>query len=487
MGKSVSNDSETSADGTVEGAAARRNPLSVQRTLRPRRRGLLIGGAVSGIAVLLLGVGGVVVTNDNRRIEVAAPPTVSRVAEPVAEAQSTLADDALGQQVASIMNDASTNSDFGDLHASVSDATTGKKLWGKEDTSLAMPASSMKILTSAAALLGLGEDHRVVTSVQRVAGTNDIVVRGAGDPTLSESGTGFFEDAGSIADLADQISAAMPEGVGMVYTDYSLFSEDFHVAWERAGLSDGYIAPVQSVMIDAGRVDPAEEESQRSATPALDVGASLARALGAKNGGSFADVTPQPAVDEEPMASVSSAPLITRIRDLMLYSDNVLAESVARELAISRGLPPTFAGAASAVRDTLAEHGFSLDGAVLSDSSGLSTDNRISAQHLSQVLTAAAGPIGTEGTSSEAGALRPLLDCLPVASVSGTLADRFGGTEGAGLVRAKTGTLNSASALAGYVVTASGQVLTFVMISNDASILPARAAADKTASQLAAI
>ena len=278
------------------------------------------------------------------------------------------------------------------------------------------------------------------------------------------------------------------------------FTESFHETWEREGLEDGYIAPVESVMMDAGRIDPTNEESQRSATPAADAADALAKALGAENGGSLKDAAKDGQslpLDPDIVALVQSAPLVTRVHEMMIYSDNVLAESIAREVAISRGLPPTFEGAARAVRDTLAEHGFPLDGAVLSDSSGLSTDNRISPQHLSEVLNSAAGPVESaeqgglaesqESSESTALRLRPLLDSLPVAAVSGTLATRFAGQSGAGIVRAKTGTLNKASALAGYVVTKSGQVLTFALISNEASLLPARAASDKAASALADI
>ncbi|HHT32141.1 MAG TPA: D-alanyl-D-alanine carboxypeptidase/D-alanyl-D-alanine-endopeptidase, partial [Corynebacterium sp.] len=80
--------------------------------------------------------------------------------------------------------------------------------------------------------------------------------------------------------------------------------------------------------------------------------------------------------------------------------------------------------------------------------------------------------------------LRPLLDSMPVGGVSGTLAGRYGGSGGAGWVRAKTGTLDGTSALAGYTTTKGGDVLTFVLLSNDASLLPARAAADATAAKL---
>ncbi|MDO5030578.1 MAG: D-alanyl-D-alanine carboxypeptidase/D-alanyl-D-alanine-endopeptidase [Corynebacterium sp.] len=482
VGKSASTDSKTSK-GTEKSA----------KSAKPKRsRALRIGGGIAGVIVLALGGGAAVVINDNRQIVVEAPPAVSHVAAPAAAAQSSLDDGTLRQKVTEIMEASAADPAFGQLHAVVSDASTGQQLWAKDDKALATPASSLKILTSAAALLGLGENHRVATSVSRVTGTNDVVLQGAGDPTLSVDGEGFFNDAASIADLAEKVSKAIPEGVGTVYVDTSLFTETFHDKWEREGLADGYIAPVESVMVDAGRIDPTDEDSQRSATPAADAGAALATALGAKNGGNLAEAEKDGAqlpLDPSPVATVDSAPLITRVHDMMNFSDNVLAESIARELAIARHLPPTFAGAAQAVRDTLTEHGFPLDGAVLSDSSGLSTDNRITPQHLAEVLNAAAGPEGSQeaGETSESKALRPLLDCLPVAGVSGTLTTRFDGTPGAGVVRAKTGTLNKASALAGYVVTESGQVLTFVLISNEASLLPARAAADKAASKLAEI
>lgn len=468
-----------------------------------KSRGLKIGGAIAGVLVIAAGSGAAVVINGNRQIVVDAPPAVSQVSAPVTAAQSSLDDGTLAQKVSEIMDTAAADSAFGELHGIVSDATTGQKLWGQNDTSVAVPASSMKVLTSAAALLGLDENHRVLTRVSRVTGTNDVVLHGGGDPTLSKDGEGFFQDSASIADLAKKISVVMPEGVGKVYLDNSLFTESFHETWEREGLDDGYIAPVESVMLDAGRIDPTDENSQRSATPAADAADALAQALGAENGGSLRDAAKdgQPlALDPDPVTLVQSAPLVTRVHDMMIYSDNVLAESIAREVAISRGLPPTFEGAARAVRDTLAEHGFPLDGAVLSDSSGLSTDNRISPQHLSEVLNSAAGPVGPAGEEGATGSqeeqessestalrLRPLLDSLPVAAVSGTLATRFSGQSGAGIVRAKTGTLNKASALAGYVVTKSGQVLTFAFISNEASLLPARAAADKAASALANI
>jgi D-alanyl-D-alanine carboxypeptidase/D-alanyl-D-alanine-endopeptidase (penicillin-binding protein 4) len=61
------------------------------------------------------------------------------------------------------------------------------------------------------------------------------------------------------------------------------------------------------------------------------------------------------------------------------------------------------------------------------------------------------------------------------------------GTAAAGNVRAKTGTLNDASSLSGYVTTANGHTLSFVMLmtGNPVSVARAHAAQDAVAVLLA--
>jgi D-alanyl-D-alanine carboxypeptidase/D-alanyl-D-alanine-endopeptidase (penicillin-binding protein 4) len=100
----------------------------------------------------------------------------------------------------------------------------------------------------------------------------------------------------------------------------------------------------------------------------------------------------------------------------------------------------------------------------LLDSSGLSVDDRLTADTLDAVVNAAAGT----GQPN----LRPLLDLLPIAGGSGTLSDRYldtaAGRAAAGYLRAKTGSLTATNSLAGIVTDASGRVLTFAFISNNA-------------------
>lgn len=102
------------------------------------------------------------------------------------------------------------------------------------------------------------------------------------------------------------------------------------------------------------------------------------------------------------------------------------------------------------------------------DSSGLSVDDRLTAETLDGVINAAAA----DATLTANHELRPLVDLLPIAGGSGTLSNRFLDTDAgratARLLRAKTGSLTGTNALAGFVTDASGRVLTFSLISNDA-------------------
>lgn len=478
--------------------------ISVATTAQRKWSRKAIGWTIVAVVLILSIVAAVslLIVRHNQEIIVQPAPAVALTDSPLAPSAASGDAAAFRAQVNEVMNAGAADSRFGALHAIVADANTGEVLWKQDAETLATPASSLKILTASAVLLGMPHDKRVETSVIRYGNNPNLVLRGAGDPTLSEKGDGFYTDAASLADLAAKTvqAGAVPadKKSAKLYLDNSLFAETFHEKWEKAGLADGYVAPVESVMIDAGRIDAKGEDSPRSATPAKDAQAVLAKGLGIESGDKLEEAA-SPGSEATVVASVKSAPLVERVRDMMLASDNVLAETLARELAIYRGLPPTFDGAAQAVRDTLAENGFNLGApgtpgaAVLSDSSGLSTDNLVQPAQLHALLQAAALPVGDNRPKAAIDpritqTLRPLLDSLPVAGVSGTLANRFGeGNEGAGVARAKTGTLNDASALAGVVVTDGGQLLDYVLLSNEAQLLPARAAADNVVGELAAL
>jgi hypothetical protein len=152
-----------------------------------------------------------------------------------------------------------------------------------------------------------------------------------------------------------------------------------------------------------------------------------------------------------------SAPFPVLVEHMMRSSDNVLAEALAREVALVRGGDPTFDGAAEQTLEALRQAGFDPSGVVLEDGSGLSKLDRVPARLLGELVAAAAAPAEGE---DDVEFLRPIITGLPVAGGDGTLDDRFGtasdAAAGRGTVRAKTGTLTGVSSLAGVVVDADG-------------------------------
>jgi len=365
--------------------------------------------------------------------------------------------------------DAAANPNLGILGGRVADALTGTQIWEQRADAPMQPASTIKILTAAASLLTLDRTARLSTIVKaadqnRMPGV--VVLVGAGDPTLSAAPPGeetWYRGAGRIADLAEQVrkSGITPTAVQV---DNSLFSgPDMAPGWDPADIAGGDIAPIQSVMLDAGRIQPTTLQSRRSPTPALDAGRALAFALGVDP----AKVTfaPGPAEGRQ-LASVQSAPLMERLRQMMMESDNVMAETIGREVARATGRPSSFAGSVDAVISKMAAAKIDMTGASLVDASGLSVANLLTASTLDQLVNAAAGP--------DQPALRPMVDLLPVAGGSGTLSNRFLGGDpkrsSAGWLRAKTGSLTKTNSMAGIVTDMSGRVLSFAFISNNAGM-----------------
>lgn len=394
------------------------------------------------------------------------PPPHAPTLKPGVVPVSDTAEMASPGGVAAALGAVAADPNLGRLGGRVTDAMTGKELWQVADDLPLIPASTNKVLTAAAALLTL--DHQARISTRVVAGSQNaqgpIVLVGAGDPALSAAPPGvdtWYKGSARISDLVEQVrrSGMTPTAVQV---DTSAFSgPTMAQGWDPADVDNGDIAPIESVMIDAGRIQPSTVNSRRSRTPALDAGRELAKALGLDPGAVTIAKAPSGA---RQLAVVQSAPLVQRLGEMMDHSDNVMAECIAREVAAAINRPQSFAGAADAVANRLSTAHVDLTGAALLDSSGLSVDDRLTAKTLDGVVQAAAGP--------DQPALRALLDLLPIAGGSGTLADRFldaATNQGpAGWLRAKTGSLTATNALAGVLTDRSGRVLTFAFLSNDA-------------------
>lgn len=109
------------------------------------------------------------------------------------------------------------------------------------------------------------------------------------------------------------------------------------------------------------------------------------------------------------------------------------------------------------VRTFLRQAGVGENDVALSDGSGLSRNDLISANTTVQLLT----------FMSKHKYFAQFRDALPIAGVDGTLRTRMRGTPAEGNLRAKTGSLSSVASLSGYVTTASGEHLVFSMMLNN--------------------
>lgn len=178
----------------------------------------------------------------------------------------------------------------------------------------------------------------------------------------------------------------------------------------------------------------------------------------------------------------STSPTLQVITDwMMTWSDNVLAERIARSAASAAGFSRDYAGVAKVFRKLLTDLGIESKNLVVKDGSGLSRQNRVTAQQISQLLL----------VISRDEKLIPLVAGLPIGGVTGTLSERFIETapSAIGLVRAKTGTLNGTTNLAGYVESEAKKYI-FVIIADKHSrsytiTKRVRASMDKTLGRIA--
>jgi len=366
------------------------------------------------------------------------------------------------------------------VSAEVVDVASGKEVYGLDPTTPSTPASTAKLLTTVAALATLDPAATLKTTVVQGDSPGEVVLVGGGDVTLSRtSPSKSYPGAPTVADLAQQVVAALPAGTPItgVVVDNSLYTGPLTAAgWGTGDAPSSYAAPVTATVVDGARVQPGSET--RSGQPGLDAGDALADALGASAASVTLGAAPQGA---KTLATVESAPVGRLVEQTLSMSDNMLAETLARQVAIARGEPASFEGGATAVQAALSDAGVDLTGVTLSDGSGLSRQDKVPAAVLAHLLTGAA-----DGSLDRAGAV---LSGLPVAGYDGTLVDRGDDDPktAPGTVRAKTGTLAGVHALAGTVVTEDGRLLAFALLADSATGVGTAAedALDEIAAELA--
>ncbi|WP_432571930.1 D-alanyl-D-alanine carboxypeptidase/D-alanyl-D-alanine endopeptidase [Kineococcus sp. SYSU DK005] len=411
-----------------------------------------------------------------------APDTAAPVPAPAALERRTaaaLADPALGGAPA----------------AEVADALTGERLLSREAAGPRAPASVTKLLTAAAALSALGPTSRAATTVVAGEAPGQVVLRAGGDVLLAAGAGDPDAVAGhaGLADLAAATAAALRTGAGgagaggavtVLLDDGAFTGPAVSPGWAGGDVAAGYVAPIAPVAVDEGRLAPGPS-APRAPDPALAAARTFARLLGERGvalaSGAVARAAAAPGARE--LARVESATTAEQVELMLTDSDNTLAEVLGRRVALAAGRPGTFDDASTAVTDAVAALGVDTTGVLLQGVSGLGRGTRLPARVLTDLLVLAASPEHPE--------LSALVSGLPVAGVTGTLTDRYGGegAPAAGVVRAKTGTLTGVSSLAGYVRDADGRLLAFAVLSDTVpagASWGARRAEDRFAAALAA-
>ncbi len=345
------------------------------------------------------------------------------------------------------------------VHAAVAPLEGGPLVF-EQGTGGFAPASTTKVVTATAALEELGPDHRFTTKVVAKRGVLTLV--GGGDPFLEArpEPAGDWPERADLTDLARRTAEALradkQRGPLRLSYDDSLFTgpED-NPTWQPDYVPDDVVSPIGALWADEG-IDPSGYG--RLADPAAGAAsqfADLLRARGVRLTGPVRHtVAPR---DGDEVAAVQSAPLSQVVERVLEISDNEGAEVLARQVAVARDEPASFAGGARAVTATLGDLGVPLAGVRLHDGSGLTRSNRLTGAALVSVLQVAADPRHPE--------LRPVITGLPVSGFTGSLADRFdtGPQAGLGRVRAKTGTLTGVRALAGVATDREGTPMAFVL------------------------
>jgi serine-type D-Ala-D-Ala carboxypeptidase/endopeptidase (penicillin-binding protein 4) len=331
--------------------------------------------------------------------------------------------------------------------AYVVDLDTGQELYARAPDVARMPASVNKLYTTSAALRLYGAEGQLTTEVlgstELVDGVVDgnLYLRGGGDPSFSRA-----EARGLARVLA---GSGLTQVTGRVIGDESRF--DGLRGGPASNFATSYwVGPLSGLPFNHGMTlaRRARFQSQPARYAAERFDRELERAGVTVRRAARAGVTPEEAVLLGEWASPRMSVLV---RHTNRPSDNYMAETLLKDLGADHGAGGTTAsGTEVALREaaTFGAHPAIVDG------SGLSRQNRTTPRDVVELL------VGVDQSELA----EPMRISLAVAGRSGTLVDRMRGTPAQGRCRAKTGTLNGVSNLAGYCTSRAGARTAFAIL-----------------------
>ena len=337
---------------------------------------------------------------------------------------------------------------FASIGINVMSTETGETLYSKNSLRLHHPASTTKLFTAATAFVKLGTDFQFETTLSldnntesRI--TKNVYLKGKGDPLLE------------INDIEKLAVGFVKSGVRFIEGDIIVDESYFDTVREGPGwMWDD--KPFQLSALSIRSIEPENNMDSR----AIACGHILKTKL-TENGISIGGKVISGEVPSKAImvSQHLSPPLGDIIRLMNKPSDNWIAEFLFKAIGAEvKGVPGTWRKGREAITEFLDEilteplsHRFV-------DGSGLSRYNLTNTELLTQLLIY---------MHKQFEIMPEFLSSLPIAGVDGTLRNRMQGMYAEKTLRAKTGTLSGVSALAGYTVTAEGEVLAFgILISH---------------------
>jgi D-alanyl-D-alanine carboxypeptidase/D-alanyl-D-alanine-endopeptidase (penicillin-binding protein 4) len=336
--------------------------------------------------------------------------------------------------------------------AVVVDLASGQVVFERNPSVGLAPASTEKLAVALTALSELGAEHRLRTLVvgrgtrDGAVWRGDVGLKGFGDPSLAST---------DLTALAARVrSSGIRRVTGRVIGDESYFDDRRTAPGWKASFYKNESPPLSALVVDR-----AQRAGRTSDAPALAAARSFRAALEAA--GVEVDGAARVGTVDADRAEVLAKDVSPRLDVLVAWmntaSDNFVAEMLLKTLGASRGGPGTTRAGVRVVRDRLADLGVRLAGVRLLDGSGLSYEDRLTANALVDILQAG---------RSDPELAKHFVDSLAVAGRTGTLEDRLERGPAAGIVVAKTGTTRIASSLAGFV----GERYAFAILMNAGEI-----------------